>query len=96
MHYSSFSDIRDLVLSKSKFLVQDDTGIPYRFFPQNQWKTNLFGVYEAPIKDFDAGLFQKDLSGAYNDSSLYKGNLNFSLGYHWGSRKQNQLVAVKN
>lgn len=95
MHYGSFSDIRDLLLSKSKFLIQDDTGIPYRYFPSNQWQTNLFGVYEAPIKDFDAGLFQKDLSSAYNDSLLYKGNLKFSLGYHWGSRKQNQLVAVK-
>jgi len=95
MHYSSFSNIRELLLTKSKFLVQDDTGIPFRYFSQNEWQTSLFGTYEHPVKDFGSSLFQKNLSNAYKDSVLYKGNINFSLGYHWGSRKQNQLVAVK-
>jgi hypothetical protein len=95
MHYITFSKIRGMVLTKSKYLLQDDTGIPYQYFNPNQWQVSLFGIYETPVKDFHSSLFQKDLSLAYNDSILYKGNINFSLGYHWGSRKQNQLIAVK-
>ena len=95
MHYSSFSSIRNMVISKSNFFVQDDTGIPYKELNQNDFNVELFGVYEMPIKDFDETLFQPDLNAAYQDSTKFKGALNFSLGYHWGSKKQNQLVASR-
>lgn len=95
MHYSSFSQIRNLVLEKSKYLIQDDTGIPIKYFNQDIFKIELFGIYEKPVKDFSESVFQRDLNAAYNDSTKYKGNLNFSLGYHWGSRKQNQMIAIK-
>jgi hypothetical protein len=95
MHYSSFSQIRNIVLDKSKYLIQDDTGIPIKYFNPNTFTIELFGIYEKPVKDFSESVFQQDLNAAYRDSSKYKGNLNFSLGYHWGSRKQNQMIAIK-
>jgi hypothetical protein len=95
LHYGSFTTIREFVLSKSNYLVQDDTGIPYKHFNNDQWKVSVFGVYEEPVRDFSDNLYQEDLDSAYKTPS-YLGELNFSLGYHWGSKKQNQIVAKKN
>jgi hypothetical protein len=95
MHYGSFDDIRNIVLEKSNCLVQDDTGIPFKYFDQTFWNIGLFGEYEVPVKDFSANLFQKDLNAAYRDSTFYKGPIDFSLGYHWGSGNQNQMFSYK-
>lgn len=95
LHYGSFTTIKDFILSKSNFLVQDDTGIPYKYFNNEQWKVSVFGIYEKPVRDFSDNLYQEDLDSAYRTPS-YLGELDFSLGYHWGSKKQNQIVAKKN
>jgi hypothetical protein len=95
MHYGSFNGIRNLVLNKSNCLVQDDTGIPFKYFDQTLWNVHLYGEYEIPVKDFSSNLFQNDLNAAYKDSTFYKGPINFSLGYHWGSGNQNQMFSYK-
>jgi hypothetical protein len=92
LHYNGFSTIRNLVLNKSKYVLQDDTGIAQRYFT-NDWKLSLWGVYEKPIKDF-TGVYQKDLD------SLYKVNkqvnpLPFNMGYHYFNGNQNLLLAEK-
>jgi hypothetical protein len=82
-------------LNKSKFLVQDDTGIPFKYFNSETWTGELFGTYVLPVKDFSENLFQNDLLSAYK-SEKYKGSLTFSLGYHWGGQnRQNQMVFIK-
>ena len=96
MHYdSTFSTIQQLVLNKNMYLVQDDTGVPFKKFDLTKWNIELYGVYEKPIKDFSETLYQKSLDDAYKNSKYYKGGLKFSLGYHWSSKNQNQLVAIK-
>jgi hypothetical protein len=70
MHYGSFSYIRDLCLKKSKYILQDDTGIPYKHFLAG-WKLNVWGVYEMPIRDF-SGVFQSDLDAYYKADSTLK------------------------
>ena len=96
MHYdSTFSTIQQLVLNKNKYFVQDDTGVPFKKFDLSKWNIELYGVYEKPIKDFSETLYQKSLDDAYQNSKYYKGGLKFSLGYHWSSKNQNQLVAIK-
>ena len=95
LHYYTFTGIRDLILDKSASLVQDDTGIPFKYFDAKTWNVNLFGEYEKPVSDFSENLFQNDLNAAYSNSTFYKGKLNFSLGYHWGSGNQNQMFSYK-
>jgi len=95
LHYSTFSDIRDLTLQKSNSILEDDTGIPFKYFDHVDWNVNLFGLYVLPVKDFRENLYQKDLKDAYADTDLYKGELPFSLGYHWGSKAQNQMLYIK-
>jgi len=92
LHYNGFSNIRNLVLNKSKYILQDDTGIAEKYF-SSDWKLSLWGVYEKPISDF-SGVYQKELD------SLYKVNkqvnpLPFNMGYHYFNGKQNLLLAEK-
>jgi hypothetical protein len=95
-HYGTFNLIRDIVLLKSTTIVQDDTGVPFRFVITGNFEVSLFGEYTPPVKDFSSSmLFQKDLNLAYQDSTYYKAPLPFSLGYHWNSNRQNQMLLVR-
>jgi hypothetical protein len=92
-HYETFSDIRDLVLIKANAVLEDDTGIPYRYFIE-EWNHYLYGVYEEPISDFESSyLFQKDLDEEYKNTEVKP--LDFSLGYHWRSGNQNWMLYVR-
>ena len=93
MHYKEFANIRNMVLAKSRFVLEDDTGIPYRYFPPKDWAAQLYGEYIKPVKDF-AGVEQKDLKEAYADPAKVK-KLPFHLGYHWGTSKDSILYFKK-
>lgn len=94
LHYAFFSAFRDLILSKSNAILEDDTGIPYKYLFRNKWNVSLYGIYDTPVSDF-SGVFQTDLLKAYQDTALLKKpkKLPFSLGYHWGTNKQNLIKA---
>lgn len=95
LHYKDFSAFRNIVLDRTKFLLQDDTGIAYRFLKPSAWDIQLYGRYAKPVADFNsAGVDQPDLQKAYTDSTHVQA-LPFSLGYHWGTKYQNMLKAVK-
>jgi hypothetical protein len=81
MHYAAFTHIRDIVLEKSRFVLEDDTGIPYKMFKAGDWNVRLYGEYAKPIKDF-SGVDQPDLKKAYGPSAEAAARLPFHLGYH--------------
>lgn len=89
MHKDAFSTIRNTLLTKSKYHLQDDSGIPYKFFDHKVWNIKLFGSYEKPI-DLFKKCKETDLVHAYKDSTIPK--LNFRIGY---AGKSNLLFAVK-
>jgi hypothetical protein len=94
MHYETFTTIRNTVLDKAIYLVQDDTGIPYKYFDKSKFKMELYGNYVKPVSDFSENLFQKDMAEAYKTKEFI-GALSFSLGYHWQTKDQNQMIAIK-
>ncbi|MDR2835223.1 MAG: hypothetical protein LBV69_03350 [Bacteroidales bacterium] len=95
LHNSNFSIIRNIMLKNSDAILQDDTGIPYRFFTILEWTPFLFGKYEKPIADFKGDyLIQNDLMKKYElEIDIYP--LPFSLGYHWKTGAQNQMLFIK-
>jgi hypothetical protein len=96
LHYPYFTDLRPLILEKSKCILQDDTGVPFRFFDRAKWDLAVYGVYDKPIKDFK-GMEQKDLKNFY-DSLKSLGAVKpmpFDLGYHWGKKDNNLMRAIK-
>lgn len=91
-HYESFTKIRNITLAKSNAVLQDDTGVPFRYFTKN-FDYFLYGTYEQPISDFKEGakyLFQKDLDEKYKTENPKP--LDFSLGYHWRHGIQNWVI----
>lgn len=83
MHYSNFDSIRNLLLSRSRHIVTDDSGVPYHFFTENpeEWSLALYGAYTRPnpgSKSF-AKHCQPDLKVAMKAEG--KGKLPFRFGY---------------
>jgi len=89
-HYINFTNIRNMILAKSRIILQDDTGIPYRYFKPDAWEVSLYGKYGKPVEDFK-GVDQPDLKAAYEDKSRVK-PIPFYLGYHWGSHLDSLLL----
>jgi hypothetical protein len=95
LHYKFFTTLRDAILNKSEAILEDDTGIPYKYFSKDKWTINLYGKYVTPVDNF-SGVFQDDLLKAYQDTATQKPQkLPFSLGYHWGTNNQNLLKAER-
>jgi hypothetical protein len=94
---SFFSVMRDYILKKSQSIVQDDTGMPFKYISNSKWDISLYGVYIKPVSSFPVGFFQTDLEKAYkvSDSLKLVKKLPFSLGYHWGTSLQNLIKAER-
>ena len=84
--------IRELVLSQSVAVLQDDSGIPYHFFAAAPWTTQLYGEYVRPYGSFK-WLQQADLRKAYLSPGPKP--LNFRIGYGYGKTASNLLFARK-
>jgi hypothetical protein len=92
LHYKEFSNIRNLILAKSRSILEDDTGIPYRFFKPDSWNVRLFGTYAKPVKDF-RGVDQPDLEAAFKKNTAEP--LPFDLGYHWKTNLDLLMLAQR-
>jgi hypothetical protein len=93
LHDNQFSRVRSAVLTGSRAVLQDDTGVPFRFFDKTAWSVRLFGRYSPPVKDFNYGR-QPDLEGAYRDTSAVH-DLPFSFGYHWRQGTSSVMLAIR-
>jgi hypothetical protein len=92
MHGTDFSIIRNAVFEKSKSILQDDSGIAYRFFEKDKWDIHLYGKYGRPGKEF-SWINETDLAKAYTDPSVKP--VPFTLGYNWRTQNINLLYAVR-
>lgn len=54
LHNDGFSNIRDIILNKTTYILQDDSGLPFKYVNNEQWETQLYGKYTRPI-----GLFSR-------------------------------------
>ena len=94
MHYGTFSTMRDLLLSQSKNLLQDDSGIPVKSFNTEQWNLTFYGNYTPPRAPFNQEEYQPDLMKIYR-SNKNLGKLNFGIGYNFGPNESNLMLATK-
>lgn len=93
MHYNYFSVIRNYIIGTSYAVLQDDSGIPYRYFTNRDWNKKLYGAYSGPIGLF-AGRRQKDLMEAYEKPGVIKG-LDFGIGYKYRKGSSNLMLAIR-
>ena len=91
MFENGFNSVRDFLLTHSKVIVQDDSGIPIGAFDSTRWSLRFFGSYAGPIDVFKK-YFQPPLQSLYQQSNPPP--LEFGIGYRW-SRKQSTLIVAK-
>lgn len=87
-----FSTMRWLILSQSVAILQEDSGIPYRYFDSTAWQIQFYGVYHQPISLFRAK-YQADLWKAYRTYPVRR--LPFNIGYHTVPGQSNLVWATR-
>jgi hypothetical protein len=91
-HRRDFSIIRDRMLASSARILQDDSGLPFRFFQNDAWKVQLYGDYTRPYGTFH-WMEQKDLRLAYQASEVKP--LALRVGYGYSRIASNLLYATR-
>lgn len=95
LHGYEFKTMRELILSETSAVLQDDTGIPYAFYMRDGWNVQLYGKYARPVAEADfKNWYQRDLQQRYNTDKNVK-SLDFTFGYHWNTDKTSVLLCKK-
>ncbi len=89
-HHREFSVIRDLVLNNANTIMQDDSGMPYKFLVADTWKVQLYGKYTQPFGVFKYWA-EPELAKAYSEPGVKP--LPFRIGYGYSAIPSNELVA---
>lgn len=92
MHYSIFSTMRDFVHKKVFRILQDDSGMPYKFLKENNYEIKLLGKYTRNIPLFKDE-FQPALKEAYKNAAPKP--LPFLIGYNSEFGECNLQAAYK-
>ena len=87
------SVIREFVLDQSHYVLQEDSGIPFKYFDPSVWMLQFYGTYTKPISMFKY-TYQPDLARTYETGRDIK-PLPFGIGYHYEVNKANLLLATK-
>jgi len=92
MHETSFSTIRGFLLGNAVSILQDDSGIPLRYFDGGRWRLYFFGKYTGTLD-----IFAKYHQPALQDAFLHSGaaDLPFGTGYKWRHGESNLTLAVE-
>jgi hypothetical protein len=84
--------VRDFLLTRSVTLVQDDSGVPVRFFEANGWTLRPHGRYRGPIRLFGSR-YQSQLKELFRQGP--SSPLAFGIGYRWRANESNLIVGVR-
>lgn len=92
LHDRHFSTARDYLLAHAATVLQDDSGLPYRFLSPKKWDLTFFGEYTPNKKVFEDH-FQTDLKAAWDKASVKP--LPFATGYPHVSGSNLELAVKK-
>lgn len=94
MHMTAFSKIRELILSNTNNIIQDDSGIAIKYITndKNKWKFTFYGTYTKPINMFKEN-YQSDLDSLYKKEGSKK--LGFGLGYNYRDKNSSFMLIKK-
>ena len=92
MHDGGFDTTRKALLGQCAAILQDDSGIPMRYFLPDDWAIHIFGGYHGPIATFKQ-YPQPELDQL---TAIQKPSpLPFSVGYRWHPGESSLIFAVK-
>lgn len=94
MHKNYFSMVRSVILNQSEHVTQDDSGIAFHYFlnDEHKWDYSFYGQYLKPISMFSE-FFQKDLDSLYKKQGAKP--IGFGIGYNFKDKNSNFMIATK-
>ncbi|MEM9478366.1 MAG: hypothetical protein AAGA58_01750 [Verrucomicrobiota bacterium] len=92
LHSGGFSKTRAAIEKYSDAIVQDPSGIPYRYLADGEWSLQLHGNYQGTLDIFQS-YYQADLRRAYQQTGGRR--LDFGVGYRFDPAVSSILVARK-
>lgn len=92
MHYDRFSVVRNFVTKHAVRLLQDDSGLPYKYMVGNDFAVTLHGNYTQTLPMFKEE-FQPDMKDAY--AAQEKHPVPFMIGYTAPKNECNIQTAVR-
>jgi hypothetical protein len=87
------STARQFVLDQSRYILQEDSGIPLKYFDPSVWSIQFYGTYSKPLSSFKED-YQAELARVYKRGRGVK-PLPFGLGYHFQVDTANLLWATR-
>ena len=87
------STARQFMLDHSSYIVQEDSGIPVKYFEPSVWRLRFYGHYLRPISTFKEAC-QKDLASIYKADKQIK-PLPFGFGYFCSPGAANLMFAER-
>ncbi len=93
MHMKEFGWMRNVILNTSRAVLQDDSGVPFKFYKTNDWAANLFGQYVGPYGASFAAFKQPELNKAYDSMPLQL--LDFSFGYGYAKIPSHLMLFIR-
>ena len=93
LHRTNFTNIRNVILEKTNVLLQDDSGIPFKYVANNDWDVMLYGKYTRPIGLFSSRV-QSDLREEFQKREFQK--LPFRIGYNISHNEPHLILAKRN
>ncbi len=87
------SAARQFVLDQSRYVLQEDSGIPFSYFDPSVWAFQFYGTYSKPISIFKND-YQADLARIYKTCGDIK-PLPFGIGYRFQVDTANLLFATR-
>jgi hypothetical protein len=91
-YYDDFSTIRNAILEDSVGVVEDDSGVPFKYFDPAKWTVIPYGDYTGPI-DLFKDYKQPDLTAFY--AKTPHAQLPFGSGYKFHASVSSLLVVKK-
>jgi hypothetical protein len=92
MHEAGFGKVREFLLAHSNLIVQDDSGVPLKYFENASWNIRLCGPYLGPIDTFKK-YWQADLAAESNRNA--PAPLPFGFGYQWQPSRSSLIIATR-
>jgi hypothetical protein len=90
LHAGGFNQVRSFLLDHSATVLQDDSGIPVRYFDPRKWRLQAFGHYVGPLALFGRS-YQPELAEVFQHAQP----LDFGIGYRFRKNESNLLLAQK-
>jgi len=91
MHETNSTLIRGFLASRADFILQDDSGIPIKYFPEKEWDFKYYGAYRV-LKMF-LNVHQAKLARYLKENNA--GSLPFQYGYGALVRTPNLMVGKR-